>query len=500
MKQKKTVFLTGVTGIMGGAGMNELLKRRDRFDITVLARPSEKNNKKLRHLANEEGVRIVWGDLLDYDDVLAGVTGADYVLHVGGMVSPKADYLPVTTRKVNVTAAENIARAVLAQPNADEIKVVYIGSVAQTSDRNPPIHWGRAGDPICISVYDHYAISKTVAERVIVESGIKNWVCLRQSGILYPGILKNYDPIMFHVPLRGVLEWATVEDSGRLLANICEEDVDPALWNNFYNIGSGSSYRITNYEFMQHLLKAVSCPPPERIFNANWFVLRNFHGQWYADSDRLEGFLHFRENISVDEYFARMTAKVPKYFRLARIAPPAVIKLAMRAMAYKKELGAMDWIKTRHPQRIAAFYGTVEEWEKIPDWKDFDLSRPCEEPLILDHGFDESKPTSELDIDDMIRAAEFRGGKCLSEKMVKGDMAGKLQWECQFGHRFEASPALVLLGGHWCPDCLPPAWNYDRIAKGNPFFAQVWHPLHSPDEDNYYDESIFAGWEKEDRA
>ena len=28
---------------------------------------------------------------------------------------------------------------------------------------------------------------------------------------------------MFHVPIRGVLEWATVEDSGRLMANLCED-------------------------------------------------------------------------------------------------------------------------------------------------------------------------------------------------------------------------------------------------------------------------------------
>ena len=44
---------------------------------------------------------------------------------------------------------------------------------------------------------------------------------MRKSGILYPNILKNMDPIMFHVPINGVLEWCTVEDSGRLLANLC---------------------------------------------------------------------------------------------------------------------------------------------------------------------------------------------------------------------------------------------------------------------------------------
>jgi nucleoside-diphosphate-sugar epimerase len=495
-RKKKTVFLTGATGIMGSAGLAELLKRRDRFDIRLLVRPSERNHKKLEGIEKESGVTIVWGDLTDYHDVLRGITGADYVLHVGGMVSPKADRLPLTTRRVNISAAENITKAVLAQPNADNIKVVYIGSVAQTSDRNAPIHWGRTGDPICISVYDHYAISKTVAERIFVESGIKNWVCLRQSGILYPGILRNYDPIMFHVPLNGVLEWATVEDSGRLLANVCDDSVPTEFWNRFYNIGSGEPYRITNYEFIKLMLRAVSCPAPEKIFEANWFVLRNFHGQWYLDSDVLDNYLHFRENLPIDQYFERLRGQVPYYFSLAKIAPPFVIKLAMRAMAYKKEQGAMDWIRTRNPLRIASFYGTVENWEAIPEWKNFDLTRPSAEAVHIDHGYDESKPTSELDLADMQQAAEFRGGKCLSNEMVKGNMAGKLQWECQFGHRFEASPALVLLGGHWCPECLPPPWNYDRIAAGNQFFAQVWHPLHGTDENNFYDETIFDDWER----
>lgn len=294
---KKTVFLTGATGNMGAAGLAELLKKKDLYNIVLLARPSKANKEKLAYLENEESVKIVWGDLLNYDDILKCVTGADIVLHVGGMVSPQADYFPKRTLKTNTEAAKNIVKAVLAQPNKDDIKVVYIGTVAQTSDRNEPIHWGRTGDPICISVYDHYAISKTEAEKIIVESGIKNWVSLRQSGILYGAILKNFDPIMFHVPLRGMLEWATVEDSGRLLANVCSDDVPAEFWCNFYNIGSGKEYRLTNYEFECYLLDTISCPRPEKIFEPYWFVTRNFHGQWYLDSDKLEEYLHFRANV-----------------------------------------------------------------------------------------------------------------------------------------------------------------------------------------------------------
>lgn len=491
---KKKVFLTGATGHMGWATMNEFLKYRDLFDVTILARKSEKNRKLLASYSDK--VNIVWGDLTVYEDVLKGVTGSDYVLHVGGLVSPQTDYYPNRTRRVNRLAAENVANAVMAQPNNEDIKVCYIGSVAQTSDRNEPIHWGRTGDPICISVYDHYAISKTVAERTIVESGIKHWVSLRQSGILYPEILKNIDPIMFHVPLRGVLEWATVEDSARAMVNLCKLDLPEDFWCKFYNIGSGPEYRLTNYEFECKLLKSINCPAPEKIFDTKWFVLRNFHGQWYTDSQVLEDYLHFRANIPVYEYFKQMSEKLPKYYKLAKIAPAPIIKMVMKYIANMDVWGTQNWIKNNNKNRINAYYGSMEAYNNIKPWKEADLSRPSDNAIILNHGYDESKPREVWTIEDMRMAAEFRGGKCISETMVKGDWRTPLEWECQFGHRFKASPVLVLLGGHWCPECLPSPWNYDEIAKGNPFFAQVWTPLHSADEHNYYDESIFDGWEK----
>jgi nucleoside-diphosphate-sugar epimerase len=471
----KKIFLTGATGTMGWAGLQELMQRPDQYDVTILARKSAKNEKKLAPIADK--IRIVWGDLMNYDDVLRGVTGADIVLHVGGMVSPQADYYPEKTLKVNVTAAENVVRAILAQPNADRIKAVYIGSVAQTSDRPVPLHWGRTGDPVCASEFDCYGVSKIIAERVFADSGLQHWVSLRQSGILYPAILKNFDPIMFHVPIKGVLEWATVEDSGRLLERICRDTVPEEFWNRFYNISSGPEYRMSNYEFECRILKATYCPKPEKIFNANWFALKNFHGQFYLDADVLENYLHFRANVPVDDYFQQMSDSLPKFFKLAKIAPPFVIKAALRALANKKTYGTQYWIKHHDERRINAYYGGMERYLAIPDWKEWDLSEPPgkEQAVHLDHGYDESKPLSALTVSDLQAAAAFRGGELVSTE-YDGDPAKKLTWRCHDGHTFEASPRLVLEGGHWCPDCLPPEWHYAEQAAHNPFLAQVVRP------------------------
>lgn len=489
MKTKKTIFLTGSTGNMGKEGLKQLFDRRDKFNINLLVLPSKKDRELIAPYENTDGIKIVYGDLTNYDDVLSCVEGADYVLHVGGMVSPAADYFPEKTTQVNIGAVKNIIKAIKAQPNPDNIKFVYIGTVAETGDRNPPIHWGRTGDPIKISVYDNYALSKTIAEREVIESGLKYWVSLRQTGVLYPEMLNNLDPIMFHEPLNGVFEWITAKDSGVLLANACEDNVADEFWCRIYNIGGGKKYRTVNWEFMQMTFQALGIKDMKKVLDPRWSAIRNFHGQWYSDSDELEKYLHFRSESVVD-FVEEMKRKTPFSAKLAKFAPSWIIKNFVFKPVANKPFGTLYWLKHNDKNRISSFFGSREKWDAIPNWDKFKLEKPTETPHLLNHGYDESKPKSELDIDDMKQVAEFRGGKCLSKTMIKGDLKTKLEWECAFGHRFKASPTLVLLRGHWCGDCLPMPWNYDEEAKYNPFFAQVWYPLHDKDEANVYDESI----------
>ena len=102
--------------------------------------------------------------------------------------------------------------------------------------------------------------------------------------------------------------------------------------------------------------------------------------------------------------------------------------------------------------------------------------------IHIDHGYDEKKPEAELNLNDVKQAAKFRGGECLSNDMKTGNWTEKLKFRCAFNHEFEASPRLVLGGGHWCPVCEQESWNYHERAKVDPFFAQVWYPLHEKNE------------------
>lgn len=483
---------------MGGAGLKELLKRRDRFDIVTLARPSKKNKEKMQEYQHEAGLKIIWGDLTNYDDVLRGVNGADIVLHPAAFIAPGADHDPIAAQKINVGSAENIVRAIKSQPEPDKIKLVNIGSVAMTGDRLYPIHVGRTGDPLKPSIYDAYACSKIDAERVVAESGLQYWVSCRQTFVAIPDTLALMDPIMYHQPLETCIEFCTVHDAGLLLANVCEDSVPETFWRKFYNIGGGAKSRITYLELMERVYAAIGMGSPDQLMERNWFALRNFHCQWFEDSDKLNHVLDFR-TMGMDEYVDSVIAGSPWYMTLPNV--PVIHKImeldpvkeiihnhVMKPLATEKNDSTQYWLKHNLQDRISAFFKDKKSWQNIDSsWEG--ISRPSfDDYQRLQHGYDESQPDDALDLAQMKNAAKFRGGLCYSDEMKAGDLLATLTWQCWRGHEFELTPNAVLKGGHWCPECQPTrlGWDYDEEAKHNPFFAQVWYNNHDKDEVNYY--------------
>lgn len=373
--KKTRVFLTGATGVMGMAGLKELTGHFDNYSVTVLARDSKSNRKKLRPYG-EKDVKVIWGDLLDEKSVREGIENADIVLHVGGMVSPMADLYPEKTKEVNIGSMKIIAGIVkeIEEKNPERvIKTVYIGSVSQYGSKMPPNHWGNAGSPLRPAALDAYAESKTLAEKALIEAGLKKWVSIRQTAILHPGLLRNTNnPVVFHTPINGVLEWITTEDSGRLLERICRKDVPEDFWCKCYNAGGGENFRLTNLEFERGILKAMGCPPPEKIFETKWFCTDNFHGMWFEDSDLLDNILHFREKDTFPEALERMKKTLPPYFKLAPLAPSFLIKQFMKRVASHSGLGPLGWIKNNNEERIKLSWGSKEAYSKIPDWDNWE--------------------------------------------------------------------------------------------------------------------------------
>ena len=472
--QRRRVLLTGATGNWGRATLREL-RDRDTVDVVAFAMPTDADRAALREFSEMTNLTVAWGDLTSFADVERAISGVDAILHVGAVVSPLADLHPGLARRVNVGSMQNIIRAVKALPDPSGVEVVGIGSIAETGDRQAPHHWGRVGDPIRVSQFDEYGQTKVIAEKLLVESGLPRWAWLRQTGIFHPGMLEIRDPIMTHSPFAGVFEWASVEDSARLLASIAEGAPDE-FWNRIYNIGGGEGWRLTNWQLQLAIGAATGVADIRRWYDRNWFALGNFHGQWYTDSDDLESVVPFR-NETFDVALGRAMDVLPASVRSAGKVPAWIVKhLVMKPLANKPR-GTMHAIRHNSRDEIAAHYGSHEAWNAIGDWSGFVPPEPSRTPSLLNHGYDEAKPTARWNAADYAEAGAYRGGELLTTDVSTGDIGTPLIWRCAFGHIFAASPRLVLIAGHWCPECVRDSASYAAQAEHNPFLAQIDGPL-----------------------
>lgn len=466
------VLLTGATGNWGRAALREFRERADRVRVFALSLPGERDKEILEAFRDMENLEVIWGDLTDYATVAAAVAKVDMVLHVGGIVSPAADDRPELARKVNIGSIENIVAAVKALPDPGAVAVVGIGSIAETGNRNPPHHWGRVGDPLRVSRFDEYGQTKIVAEKVLVDSGLPKWAWLRQTGIFHPGMLEIRDPIMTHSPFGGVMEWASAEDSARLLANLASQEPPAEFWGGIYNIGGGEGWRLTNWQLQTAIGAAMGVKDIRKWYDRDWFALKNFHGQWYSDSDRLQELVPFRED-SFEDAMRRAIAAAPASVRNAGKVPAFIVKNFVMKPLTLKQRGTMAAVRDDNADEIAAYFGSREAWEAIGDWSSFTVPAPSRVPSHLDHGYDEDKAPAHWTAADYTDAAVFRGGRLLTADPAPGDVATPLEWSCALGHTFDGSPRLILAAGHWCPICVRDTAGYPEQAEHNRFLAQL---------------------------
>lgn len=511
-KPKTTrVVLFGASGTMGYEVFKELWRQRETLDLVLLLLPAQREKKLFARYENAAGIRsipgrgivqgdglkIIWGDATCYEDVVETVRGADWVLNAMAFISPAADYYPEKARAVNTTAVQHIVKAIEAEPDgAARIRLVHTSTVAATGDRPPPIHWGRVGDPLKPSIFDYYAITKIAGERIVLESSIRHWAVLRMTFIMptsFSALLRLRDPIMFHMPIDACMENISASDAGYGMANALQISDDSRFWRKVYNMGGGLGMRVTAGEYQDLAVQLLGLSGIQAVSERKWFALRNFHMQYYLDSGEANDFLHYwREDM--ETYKKKMLATMPLPLKILRSASSTILFVrqlvekkvyaVMKHLAGDHRNGPLHWYKQRNDARMTAFYKDYDSYESIPDWGvDIPAENPSRPALILDHGYDEGKVW--LDVDDLCRAAAFRGGECLSTGW-DGNWYADLEWRCARGHHFTGKPFTILKAGHWCPECVPPPWNYDEEARINPFFAQVWYPNHAREELNYY--------------
>jgi len=461
---KKKVLLTGASGSMGGEAFKELLRRKDNYDIVLLLLPNKREKSIFTKYEGSDGIKIVWGDLRNPDDVLQAVDGVDHVLHAAAFIAPAADKNPALCRAINEGAAQNIVAAIKKQPdNGNYVRFVGVGSVAEYGDRLPPYHMVKVGDPLKPSVGDFYATTKIQAEKTVVESGIRYWAWMRQTYIAIPNTVSLMDPIMFHQPLNTHIELITPRDAGYGLVQTLEAPDD--FYGRVYNMSGGPSCRVVYIDYLEHMMKLFGVGDYRKVMSPNWFATRNFHCCWYEDSWVLNDYLgHWRD--SLEDHYKQVVEATSWYIKLsARLAPYVLKRAFVRMMA-----DPLKWIKSNDEDKIKAFFGSKEVWECIGGWGDY-----------VKQLYEEEAHTDDYASMEVREIARLRGGEFLSDSADDEDE--KLRFRCGFGHEWECSSRLVK-AGHWCPECAPPPWNYDELAKVDTLLAKYYYCNHDKEEEH----------------
>lgn len=148
----KSIFVTGGSGFVGSAVIDELLRRGHGVRALVRSRPIEK-----------PGVQNITGGLADTAALDAGLTGADAVVHLVGIISETGEQ---TFEKVHVEGTRQVLSRAKAAGVSQIVHMSALGAKAESESR--------------------YLTTKFAAEGLVKQSGLE-WTIFRPSVIFGPG-------------------------------------------------------------------------------------------------------------------------------------------------------------------------------------------------------------------------------------------------------------------------------------------------------------------------
>lgn len=491
------IALTGATGNMGKQVLNELLKLPD-TEYKLLVLPDDKRIKQIRKTHRKELKRIefVIGNIADKSACEKLIDKVSYVINMAAVIPPHSDQYPEKAIECNERGTSCLVSVI--ERSAPQPKFIHISTMALYGNRNEKHMWGRVGDPLLISPFDIYSLTKMRGEFRVLESDIKNKAVIRQTAMLHSNMLSDNmsDGLMFHTCFNAPLEWATAEDSGLLIANIIrrdlEDDLSQTFWGKVFNLGARSENRLVGYDVLNDGFEIIG-GSVENFFEPNFNAIRNFHGLWFADSAKLEELFHYQRQTTAD--FWKKFKKEHGYMKMGKIVPHSWIKRLAIMRLFKSPNSARYWYKHKDEAKMTAYFGGTGRYEKIGrDWSKFPLLKDGKDTFGNDIDYAQLKankvlpnigfdPDGEINYATLAHIAQLHGGKLITSS---GDVEDRLEWENSDGEKFFAKGTTVL-AGHWHnPSYRNYCWDFDRLAKKDKIYADVWYDSHDVDEDNYY--------------
>ena len=163
------IAVTGVTGNMGVQALNELLKIPD-TEYRLLILPNDKRVRRLKrdHKKDIKRIEIIYGNIADKSACERLIDGVSYVINMAAVIPPHSDQHPELAIECNEKGVGVLVDAIeRANPQP---KLIHISTMALYGNRNEKHLWGRVGDPLLISPYDIYSLTKMRGEFKVLES------------------------------------------------------------------------------------------------------------------------------------------------------------------------------------------------------------------------------------------------------------------------------------------------------------------------------------------
>jgi farnesol dehydrogenase len=258
-----TIFVTGATGFIGTKLVNELV--RQGHTVHALTR-AKSNREELYH----ERIKLVHGDIMNHDSLVAGMKGCTHVFHLAAYAKNWAADTKIFSDH-NVIGMRNVfaaARQIGIQ------RVVWTSTIVTFGPTAPDVIGDETMLRITKKYYTEYEETKALAEQEAIESAAEG----------FPVVIVN--PTRVYGP--GKL---TEGNSVSLMIDQYDRGQVPILLNHGINIGN---YALVDDLVRGHILAMEKGRVGERyIIGGENASLKRF----FALVDEVSGKKHFQVNL-----------------------------------------------------------------------------------------------------------------------------------------------------------------------------------------------------------
>jgi UDP-glucose 4-epimerase len=227
----KVIFITGGAGFIGSMLVGRLIESNQVIIYDNLAR----NSLKDKPFQDHPNLRLIEGDILDFDHLCQAMRGSDVIVHCAAIAGiDTVIKSPVTTMRVNVVGSANVLEAAARLPRCDRVVCFstseVFGQHAFRSRESDSAVTGTVGEARWT-----YGVSKLAEEHLAIAYYQERWLpttVVRPFNVYGPGqvgegalrtfiqrALRN-EPIEIHGDGTQIRAWCYVDDmvDGVLLA------------------------------------------------------------------------------------------------------------------------------------------------------------------------------------------------------------------------------------------------------------------------------------------